>query len=67
MSFYGVPIHWFDNNDRELLLGSLFQDRQYQNVESVVIINEDMYKYYFESKNPIGEKLELNGKIFAVI
>jgi hypothetical protein len=67
VSFYGVPIHWFDNNDRELLLGSLFQDRQYQNVESVVIINEDMYKYYFESKNPIGEKLELNGKIFAVI
>ena len=67
MSYYGVPIGRFDNNDRELLYGSFFTQQQFDNAESVAIINEDLYAYLFNGKNPIGEKIQLEGKVFAVI
>jgi len=67
MSYYGVPLAWFENNDRELLYGSFFTQHQFDNAESVTIINEDLYNYLFPGKNPIGEKIQLEGKIFAVI
>jgi ABC-type antimicrobial peptide transport system permease subunit len=67
MSYYGIPLGWFDNNDRELLYGSFFTQQQFENAESVAIINEDLYTYLFNGKNPIGEKIQLEGKVFAVV
>jgi putative ABC transport system permease protein len=67
LSYYGVPKSRFDNNDKELLYGSFFTTAQYENQESVTILSEEAYKYFFGKKNPIGEKVELGGKIFAVV
>ena len=67
MSYYGVPLSWFENNDRVLLYGSFFLENQYENAETVAVINEDLYNYFFKGKNPIGEKIEMDGKIFAVV
>ncbi|GHV22243.1 hypothetical protein FACS1894176_01160 [Bacteroidia bacterium] len=68
LTYYGVPINWFETNDRELLYGSFFSQKQYDNTELVTVIGEDLYTYYFPKKNnPIGEKLTINGKIFAVV
>jgi ABC-type antimicrobial peptide transport system permease subunit len=68
LSYYGVPISRFNNNERTLLYGSFFTQKQYDNAESVALINEDAYEYYFPKKNnPIGEKLTVNGKTFAIV
>jgi hypothetical protein len=68
MSYYGVPGSRFKNNDRELLYGSFFTETQSENAELVAIISEDLYSYYFPKKNnPIGEKVNINGKIFAIV
>jgi ABC-type antimicrobial peptide transport system permease subunit len=68
VQYYGIPINWFDNNDRELFYGTFFSQGQYDNAELVAVISEDLAKYYFPKKeNPIGEKITLNGKIFAVV
>ncbi|MDD3868813.1 MAG: ABC transporter permease [Candidatus Absconditabacteria bacterium] len=67
MQYYGVPISWFENNDRELSHGSFFIEQQYDRSDAVVIINRDLYERLFEGKNPIGEKIELNKKLFAVV
>ena len=67
VSFYGIPISWFDNNDRTLLYGAFFNQNHYDQSEQVVIINQDLSEYSFPNKNPIGEKITLAGKIFAVI
>ncbi|MDR0607146.1 MAG: ABC transporter permease [Candidatus Peribacteria bacterium] len=68
MNYYGVPISRFENNDRKLLYGSFFTEQQGENAELVTIISEDLYEYYFPKKNnPIGEKVNINGKIFAII
>jgi hypothetical protein len=68
MSYYGIPESRFKNNDRELLYGSFFTKTQIENSELVAIISEDLYTYYFPKKNsPIGEKVEIDGKIFAIV
>jgi ABC-type antimicrobial peptide transport system permease subunit len=68
IQYYGIPINWFENNDRELSYGIFFSQRQYDSMELVAVINEDVAKYYFPKKeNPIGEKITLNGKVFAII
>ncbi|MDR0859683.1 MAG: ABC transporter permease, partial [Candidatus Peribacteria bacterium] len=33
----------------------------------MVILSEESYKYFFDTKNPIGEKVEIGGKLFAVV
>jgi len=67
VNYWGVPFAWFDHNDRELLYGSLFTQQQFDNAESVVVINEDLYDELFHGKSPIGEKIQLEGKVFAVV
>lgn len=68
MSYYGIPINWFNNNERTILHGAFFTQKHYDNAELVVVINEDVAKYYFPKKeNPIGEKITINWKIFAIV
>ncbi|GHW02846.1 ABC transporter permease [candidate division SR1 bacterium] len=67
MSYYGVPKSYFDNVDRELLFGSFFTPSQYENAEMVAVLGEDVSTAFFGSKNPIGEKIVIGGKNFAVI
>jgi hypothetical protein len=67
MSYYGAPLSWFENNDRKLVYGSFFTEKQYDDKELVAILNEDASRLFFGEKNPIGEKVTLGGKIFAVV
>ncbi|MDR0649867.1 MAG: ABC transporter permease [Candidatus Peribacteria bacterium] len=68
LQYYGVPINWFENSEKEVLYGTFFTQKQYDNAELVAVINEDLAEYYFPKKeNPIGEKITLNGKIFAIV
>lgn len=67
MSYYGVPRSRFENTDRQLEFGSFFTEQQDSNGEMVTIINEDLSRLFFGEKNPIGEKIDIGGKIFAVV
>ena len=67
MSYYGVPRSRFENTERQLEFGSFFTERQNTNGELVTILNEDLSRLRFGEKNPIGEKVDIGGKIFAVV
>jgi putative ABC transport system permease protein len=64
---YGVPATWFSNTDKELLYGSFFTSKQYDTSGQVIVINESVYQYYLKGKQPIGEKITIGGKTFAVL
>ncbi|MDR2415475.1 MAG: ABC transporter permease [Candidatus Peribacteria bacterium] len=68
MNIFGVPVSRFKNNDKELVYGTFFTPEQFDASEPVAVIDENVYQYYFKNKkNPIGEKIIVGGKTFAVI
>jgi ABC-type antimicrobial peptide transport system permease subunit len=63
-----VPVSWFKNNEKELLYGTFFTQEQFDKAEQVAVIDDQLYQQYFKNnKNPIGEKITVGGKTFAVI
>ena len=67
MTLYGVPLNWYQHSENELLYWAFFSQQQYDNAEKVAIISFDLYERLFSWKNPIGQKITFNKKIYAII
>lgn len=67
MTLLWVPLNWYDLTDKKLTYWTFFSEQQYNNAESIAVISYDLYERLFNGKNPIGEKVTVNKKTFAVI
>jgi len=66
-SIYGVNAEYFDVLDYSLIKGRLFTDRDQQEYQKMVILDDTAANSLFGSENPVGKTLEIKNDAYIVV
>lgn len=62
-----ISENWLQLNEKNVVQGSSFLSKHYQNKDFVTLINQWTAKKFFKKKSPIGQKLKIGKRDYTVI